>query len=185
MDAVKYIIWSNSSPKKRYYWVIEGDISSYFDTIKHTKLLKCLRRRIKDERVIRLIWKFLRAGVMEGKLFRDTQMGTPQGCIASPLLANIYLHELDRYMEEQHIGLPQREKSERRKRGMGNVIYARYADDFVVMSNGTKERTAELREELRSFLKEELHITLSMEKTKITHITEGFKFLGFWIQRCK
>jgi RNA-directed DNA polymerase len=82
MDAIKCITWSTQESKK-FFWVIEGDISSYFDTINHRKLLKRLRRRIKDEKLLRLIWKFLRAGVMEGKLFRDTTLGTPQGGISA------------------------------------------------------------------------------------------------------
>ena len=99
MDAVKCITWSTQEHKK-YFWIIEGDISSYFDTINHRRLIKILRRRIEDKKIIGLIWKFLRAGIMEKKLFQDTKLGTPQGGIISPLLANIYLHELDKYMEK-------------------------------------------------------------------------------------
>jgi group II intron reverse transcriptase/maturase len=84
LDAIKCITWSTQESKK-FFWVIEGDISSYFDTINHRKLLKLLRPRIKDEKLLRLIWKFLRAGVMEGKLFRDTTLGTPQGGISTLL----------------------------------------------------------------------------------------------------
>jgi len=83
MDAIKCITWSTQESKK-YFWVIEGDLSSYFDTINHEKLVKILRRRVKDERLLHLIWKFLRAGVMEGKLFRDTKQGTPQGGVLTP-----------------------------------------------------------------------------------------------------
>ncbi|MCI0526776.1 MAG: hypothetical protein L0Y56_04890 [Nitrospira sp.] len=82
MDAIKCILWSTQE-RKRYFWIIGGDISSYFDTVNHRKLLKLLRRRIKDKKILRLIWKFLRAGVMEGKLFRDTKIGTPQGGIGA------------------------------------------------------------------------------------------------------
>ena len=95
MDAIKCITWS-AQERKKTCWVIEGDISSYFDTIHHPKLLRLLGRRIKDKKILQLIWKFLRAGVMEKRTFRDTTLGTPQGGIISPLLANIYLHELDR-----------------------------------------------------------------------------------------
>ena len=89
MDAIKCIIWSTQENKK-YFWVIEGDISSYFDTINHRRMMQILKQHIKDKRVLDLIWKFLRAGVMEKKLFRDTKCGTSQGGIISPLLANIY-----------------------------------------------------------------------------------------------
>jgi RNA-directed DNA polymerase len=83
MDAIKCIMWSTTE-RKKYFWVIEGDISSYFDTIHHGQLMKLLRRKIKDERLLSLIWKFLRSGVMERKLFRDTELGTPQGGIITP-----------------------------------------------------------------------------------------------------
>jgi hypothetical protein len=119
---------------------------------------------------------------MEGKLFRDTKLGTPQGGIISPLLANIYLNELDRYMGK-YTGLSSKEKTRRRKQGQANFAYVRYADDFVVLCNGTKKQAEELKEELYTFLKENLRLNLSKEKTKITHLNDGFKFLGFRIQR--
>jgi RNA-directed DNA polymerase len=182
MDAVKCILWSTQAHKK-FFWVIEGDIASYFDTIHHRRLMKILRRRIRDEKLLRLIWKFLRAGVMERKLFRDTKRGTPQGGIISPLLANIYLNELDRYMRK-HAGLSKVERARRRKQRLSNFVYIRYADDFVVLCNGTKQQAGELKEELYQFLGERLRLKLSREKTRITHLNDGFQFLGFWIQRC-
>jgi len=181
MDAIKAILWSTNE-RKKFFWVIEGDISSYFDTINHKKLLKLLGRRVKDEKILRLTRKFLRAGVMEGKLFRDTKLGTPQGGIVSPLLANVYLSELDKYMT-RHTNLPRKDRRIRRKQGKGNYAYIRYADDFVVLCNGTKEEAEGLKEELYTFLQQALRLTLSKEKTKITHLNDGFKFLGFWIQR--
>jgi RNA-directed DNA polymerase len=181
MDAIKCITWSTQEHKK-YFWVIEGDISSYFDTINHKKLLKLLMRRIKDRKILRLIWKFLRAGVMEKKLFRDTKLGTPQGGIISPLLANIYLHELDRYMK-RYTDIPQKGKTERRRQGQANYVYVRYADDFVVLANGRREEAEGLKEELCTFLKESLSLTLSKDKTKITHLNDGVKFLGFEVIR--
>jgi RNA-directed DNA polymerase len=173
--------WSTQENKK-YFWVIEGDISSYFDTINHRRMMQILRQHIKDKRVLDLVWKFLRAGVMEKKLFRDTKCGTPQGGIFSPLLANIYLDRLDRYMG-RYTALPQREKTKRRKQGLSNYVYNRYADDFVVVCNGTKDQAEALREELHGFLKADLKLNLSLEKTKITHLNDGFKYLGFWVQR--
>jgi RNA-directed DNA polymerase len=145
-------------------------------------MMQILRQRIKDKRVLDLIWKLLRAGVMEKKLFRDTKRGTPQGGIISPLLANIYLNRLDRYME-RYTALPQEEKAKRRKKGLSNYVYNRYADDFVILCNGTKAQAEALREELYDFLKTDLKLNLSLEKTKVTHLNDGFKYLGFWIQR--
>jgi len=181
MDAIKYIIWSTTELKK-FFWIIEGDISSYFDTINHEKLVQLLRKRVKDEWLLKLIWKYLRAGVMEGKLFRDTKQGTPQGGIVSPLLANIYLHELDAYME-QHTALSTKDKTVRRKQGKGNYTYVRYADDFVVLCNGTRVEAETMKEELYEFLKNSLKLNLSKEKTKVSHLNDGFLFLGFRIQR--
>ena len=181
MDAISCVVWSTIA-NKRFYWVVEGDISSYFDTINHRNLIGILRQRIKDKKLLRLIWKFLRAGIMEKKLFRDTKLGTPQGGIISPLLANIYLNELDKYMRK-YTGLSQHEKTRRRKQGLANFVYIRYADDFVVLSNGTEKQAEELKEELHTFLKEKLRLNLSGEKTKITHLNAGFNFLGFKIQR--
>lgn len=181
MDAISAIRW-NTQETKKFFWVIEGDISSYFDTINHRKLIKIIRRRIRDEKVIRLIWKFLRAGVMEGKLLKETKHAIPQGGILSPLLANIYLNELDQYML-RYSALSQWEKTKRRKQAMGNVAYIRYADDFVALTNGTKAQAEVIKEELYQFLKEKLRLNLSKEKTKITHLNDGFVFLGFKLQR--
>jgi RNA-directed DNA polymerase len=182
MDAIRYIQWSITEQKK-FFWIVEGDISSYFDSIHHPKLIRLVGRRIKDKKILHLVWKFLRSGVMEKRTFRETTLGTPQGGIISPLLANIYLHELDKYME-RYTSLPHKEKTKRRAQGLGNFTYARYADDFVVLCNGTKNQAESLREELHRFLKTTLRLELSKEKTKITHANDGFKFLGFWIQRC-
>jgi len=181
MDAIKCIIWSTQESKK-CFWVIEGDISSYFDTIHHGKLLKLLRRKTEDEKLLSLIWKFLRAGVMERKLFRDTRLGTPQGGIVSPLLANVYLHELDRYVE-RYTALSPLEKTKRRRKGLANYVYVRYADDFVILCNGTRAQAEEMREEIGNFLASKLRLTLSMEKTRITHLNDGFDFLGFTVRR--
>jgi RNA-directed DNA polymerase len=180
-DAVAYI-GLRLTKSSTYGWIIEGDIQSFFDTIDHPKLMKLLGRRIKDKRILTLIWKFLRAGVMERGNLRNTMLGTPQGGIVSPLLANIYLHELDKYMERL-TDLPSKQRKQRKRRGQANFLYTRYADDFVVLCDGTKEQAEEMRQELKKFLTTELKLTLSMEKTKITHVGEGFRFLGFWIER--
>jgi RNA-directed DNA polymerase len=181
MDAIKCILWASREPRK-YFWVIEGDISSYFDTIHHRKLIKILRRRIADEKILTLLWKFLRAGVMERTVLQATDKGTPQGGIISPLLANVYLHELDKYME-RYTAIPTRDKYQRRQMGLPNVVHVRYADDFVVMCNGTKAQTGWIKEEIANFLRDQLDLTLSPEKTVITHLNRGFEFLGFRIKR--
>jgi group II intron reverse transcriptase/maturase len=175
MDAVAHL-WP--CLQKGYHWVIEGDISSYFDTIHHRKLTKRLKRRVADGRLLDLIWQFLRAGVVERGRFQGTELGTPQGGIISPLLANVYLHELDSYLEPL-LRFSQVEKARRRRHGKANFAYARYADDFVILCNGTREQAYAMREEVNRFLAEKLRLTLSLEKTKVTHLEDGFDFLGF------
>ena len=81
-------------------WFIEGDIKSFFDNIDHAVLIGILRRQIHDEYFIALIWKFLKAGYLEDWIFHRTYSGTPQGSIISPILSNIYLNELDRYIKQ-------------------------------------------------------------------------------------
>src|SRR5262249_4037414 len=114
--------------------------------------------------------------------FGGRYLGTPQGGIISLLLANVYLHELDKYMEK-YTGLARNETRVRRAQGLANYTYIRYADDFVILCNGTKGQAEEVREEVRNFLTTELRLTLSMEKTKVTHLSDGFEFLGFKIRR--
>jgi RNA-directed DNA polymerase len=118
MDAIKRIKLYTIE-RNKYFWVIEGDIASYFDTVHHRKLMKLLGRRIQDRDLLDLIWKFLKAGVMERTLFLDTSKGVPQGGIVSPLLANVYLHELDQYMAT-HTDLSKTEKDRRRQSGQAN-----------------------------------------------------------------
>jgi RNA-directed DNA polymerase len=183
MDAIAVIMPLFNTSNKHYY-VIEGDIRSYFDTVHHRKLLSLIKRRIADKDIIDLIWKFLKAGVMEGQLFAKTEQGVPQGGICSPLLANIYLHELDKWAEEKW-DLTRSKRQMRRAAKIGNYKMIRYADDFVVVSNGTLAEVRAAKEELKDFLRTSLHLELSEEKTKITHINDGIDFLGFHIQRVK
>lgn len=183
MDAIA-VIMSLTNSSQRYYYVIEGDIKSYFDKVHHRKLLSILKERIADKDIIDLIWKFLKAGVMEDGLFARTEAGVPQGGIISPLLANIYLNEFDKWAEKKWVLSPH-EQQKRRKAGLGNYRLARYADDFVILSNGGIEGVKQAKQEVKDFLENELHLQLSEEKTLITHVNDGFDFLGFHIQRCK
>jgi RNA-directed DNA polymerase len=182
-DAVAYIGARLMTRRSTGYgWIVEGDIEKFFDTINHRKLMRLIRRRIKDTKILSLIWKFLRAGVMEEGNFRHSTLGTPQGGIVSPLLANIYLHELDKYME-CYADAPRKERRKQKRQQRANFLYVRYADDFVVLCDGTKEEATAMRQELHEFLKADLELELSLEKTKVTHVQEGFEFLGFLIDR--
>jgi len=182
-DAISYIgNRLTGTSGKSYQWVIEGDITSYFDTIPHRRLIKAIKKRVADRDIRDLLWKFLRAGVMYQDKFCETLTGTPQGGIISPLLANIYLHALDRYMESNYLTLTKAVRAHRREKGKANFLYVRYADDFVVLCNGTKAQAHEMKEELSNVLNQ-MGLMLSEEKTKVTHITEGFDFLGYRIIR--
>jgi len=167
---------------KGYQWVIEGDITSYFDAIPHKKLMKAVKQRIADGKIRNLVWKFLRAGVLEKGELKETLTGTPQGGIISPLLANIYLQKLDRYMESEYLHLSTNARHRRRIQGKGNFLYVRYADDFIVLCNGMKAEALAMKEEL-SIVLDQMGLKLSEAKTKVTHRTEGFTFLGYKIIR--
>jgi RNA-directed DNA polymerase len=104
--------------------------------------------------------------------------------VVSPLLANIYLHELDKYIETKYLSLTEWQRAKRRKEGKGNILYVRYADDFVVLCNGTKAEAQAIKQELGELLST-MGLTLSEDKTKVTHTTEGFDFLGYRVIRSR
>lgn len=181
MDCI-YIFYSRVHTQNKYFWAIEGDIRKCFDRINHRILLRLIRQRLADRRILALIWAFLKAGLMDDGLFRDTPEGTPQGGILSPLLANIYLHRLDLWWWRKFGSLTKQEKWKRRQAGLGNAILVRYADDFVILWNGTHRDALALCDELQQFLWDELHLELSEDKTRVTHLTDGLDFLGFHIR---
>jgi len=179
-------------------WVIEGDLASYFDTVHHRLLFRCVRRRIADQRFLALLWKLLKAGCIDRGLFRATSEGVPQGGVISPILSNIMLHEFDEWMEANYLSrkvrkdrwawnfgiLKQRPIAVREGRQWKPAVsYCRYADDFVVVVKGTKAHAQAVREACQTFLDDKLKLTLNMEKTHITHVNDGFVFLGHRIIR--
>ncbi len=183
MDAIA-VCYRRINPTQKYYWIIEGDIRSCFDAIDHRKLMKLIRSRIADRKLTNIIYRFLKAGYQEDGVIRKPDMGVPQGGVLSPLTANIYLHQLDRWWSVKY-DLDNRGKAARRRKHLGNFILVRYCDDFIILSNGTKKATEEMKEEVANFLRDELRLELSQEKTAITHATEGFDFLGFNIRKYK
>ena len=183
---------------QRGRWVIEGDLASYFDTVHHRLLLKCVRQRIRDKRFVDLLWRILKAGHIDRGLFRASSEGVPQGGVLSPLLSNIMLHEFDLWLEAKYLNKKARKdrwawnfgiKKERpiaiseNRQWKPAVAYCRYADDFVVIVKGNKAHAEAIREECRMFLEGNLKLTLNMEKTHITHVNDGFVFLGHRIIR--
>lgn len=205
-------------------WFLEGDIKACFDDINHAILVDIMRKKIKDERFLNLIWKFLNAGYQDlDKSRKDSLAGTPQGGIVSPILANIYLHELDEYVEQLRKELekgemkrpnPEYRSLQKRRQYLAKigkintreykdlgvqmrkfpsmdpkdpnfvrVRYVRYADDWVIGIIGPKHLAKEIKEKVRQFLKAELDLTLSEEKTAITSArTSDAKFLGYRIR---
>jgi RNA-directed DNA polymerase len=169
----------------RYQWVLEGDITACFDEIDHTALMDRVRHRIGDKRVLGLVKAFLKAGVLsEDGINRDTDTGTPQGGILSPLLANIALSVLDDHFVEvwQNEMATTAQRKKRRQQGRPNYRLIRYADDFVVVIHGDRADAEALRDEAAGVLAP-AGLRLSETKTTIVHIDEGFDFLGYRIQR--
>ncbi|MGQ2932530.1 group II intron reverse transcriptase/maturase [Sphingopyxis sp.] len=176
-------------PTKRgpsvYRYVIEGDIKGCFDAIDHHVLMERVRKRISDRKVLALIHAYLKAGVMVEGTERHSVTGSPQGGVISPLLSNIYLTAIDeRYgwwtgrPREPTIN-PAARRVRDHKRGRPVLYMVRYADDFVVLVDGTREQAEAEKLALAEFLKTELRMELSMEKTRITDVREGFDFLGY------
>jgi RNA-directed DNA polymerase len=168
--------------RKRVNWVLDADIRGFFDTISHEWLEKFIEHRIGDPRIIALIRKWLKAGVMEEEQWRLSDEGTPQGGIISPVLANIYLHyAFDQWVQQW-----------RKQNARGDVIVVRYADDFVVGFEHRQEAErfqVELAERLKKF-----NLELQAEKTRLIEFgryaasnrerrgegkPETFNFLGF------
>jgi RNA-directed DNA polymerase len=183
-DAIAEIHHFTRKPST-YEWVIEGDITACFDNVDHHVLMDLVADRIQDRKVLRLVSAFLKAGVVERHGgFAETLTGTPQGGVASPLLANIYLSVLDRHFARiwnQQMN-PGWRRQYRRRTGRANYRLVRYADDFVVLVHGTRSEAEALKTEIAALLADRLRMTLSAEKTHITHIDDGFVFLGFHIQ---
>jgi RNA-directed DNA polymerase len=178
LDRVQYL----ANKVRKYYWVVEGDIQGCFDNIPHDKLMQTLRKVVADEKLLALIWKFLKAGYEENQVVYHPNTGTPQGGIMSPLLANIYLHEMDKIWQDRYQNITSYQRKKRRQTGQGNIELVRYADDFLIMTNGTKATAETAKAEFAEIL-QEMGLKLSPEKTFITHLNDGLEFLGFHIQR--
>ncbi len=182
-DAVAEIHYYTTG-NRSYEWVFDGDIKACFDEIDHAALMGRVRGRIADKRVLGLIRAFLKAGVLsEDGLNRDTRTGTPQGGILSPLLANIALSVLDEHFTTKWEALgPEWTRAKHRRAGGATMKLIRYADDFVVLVHGHRADAEALFGEVADVLAP-MGLRLSTEKTHLTHIEDGFDFLGWRIQR--
>lgn len=142
-------------------WVIDLDLSKFFDTVNHSKLLQLLSDRIADGRVISLIHRFLRAPISEdGKVGKKNTIGTPQGGVISPVLANVLLNELDQLLDSR------------------GIKFVRYADDMVIFC-GSKKAVERILANVTSFIEKKLFLKVNTDKTKILHACEETQFLGF------
>ena len=213
-------------------WIVEGDIKACFDSFDHQTLINILRRRIHDEHFIGLMWKFLKAGYMEQWEYRDSYSGTPQGSGMSPILANIYLSELDAFVDNYkadfQVGERRRKVDKEYSKAQCKCIrlktkisesndrtaavkmfklaqkerltipsypiidpnykrlqYNRYADDFVIGVIGSKADAENVKSAITDFLKDKLKLTLSDEKTKVTHSGEMIRYLGYDFTVCR
>ena len=147
----------------RKWWVVDADIEGFFDNVDHEILKGLVRRRISDRRVLKLIDQWLRAGVVIEGQRHETRCGVPQGGVISPLLANIYLHTLDRWWTDRHAGVGQ---------------LHRYCDDFVLVC-GSRQAAQQARDLVTGFLRR-LRLTLHAGKTRMVDMgADGFDFLGF------
>lgn len=146
--------------KLGYKVILDADIKGFFDNILHEVIMKLVANKIADGNILRIIYRFLKAGVMEDGVFHKTTKGTPQGGVISPLLANIVLDVLDK------------------KLAAAGYVFVRYADDFIVLAKSRPE-LEEAETLVRQVVEEELGLQLSKEKTKVTSFHEGFDFLGF------
>ncbi len=142
-----------------YVWAVEMDLEKFFDTVSHSKLIEVISRTIKDGRVVSLIHKYLRAGIVIGDSLEPSEEGVPQGGPLSPLLSNIMLNELDKELEHR------------------GHKFVRYADDIVILckSRRSAERTLE---SIIIFVEKRLFLKVNREKSRISHIS-GIKFLGY------
>lgn len=200
-------------------WFIEGDIRGCFDNLDHTVLMSILREKIHDNRFLRLIENLLKAGYLEEWKYHGTFSGSPQGGIVSPILANIYLDRLDKFVERTLI--PAYTRGDERKPNpeymrlygrsrylarlgrtqesralfqrvqqlpsrllndpdFRRLKYVRYADDFLLGFVGTRQEAEAIKHQLMEFLREQLRLELSPDKTLITHArSEKARFLGY------
>ncbi|MCM3728701.1 reverse transcriptase domain-containing protein [Neobacillus cucumis] len=131
-----------------YRVVVDCDLKSYFDTINHQKLMEYLKAFIQDKVILKLIWKFLKSGILENGLTKPTEFGAPQGGVLSPILSNVYLNQLDKELE---------------KRGHK---FVRFADDFSIYVKSERAGHRVIKS-ITKYLEQELKLTVNRTKSKV------------------
>lgn len=147
---------------KQDRYVLDADIKGFFDNIPHAVIMNLVSEKVADGNILTLLQRFLTAGVMEDGVFKPTAIGTPQGGVISPLLANIVLNQLDWALDE------------------AGYRFVRYADDFVITCS-TSQQAQEALLLVTQVVETELGLKLSPEKTHITTFGKGYEFLGFFL----
>ena len=142
-----------------YKYVVDLDLERFFDTVNHSKLIEILSRTIKDGRVVSLIHKYLRCGIMNNGLFEANKEGTPQGGPLSPLLSNIMLNELDKELESR------------------GLRFVRYADDAMIFCK-SKRAAMRVKESITRYIEKSLYLKVNKEKTIVSYV-RGVKYLGY------
>ena len=167
--------------QRHFTWVIEGDVKACFDEISHKAILQALREKVMDSKFLKLTRLFLKTGVEIDGIVHPNEKGVPQGGTISPLLANVVLNKLDWFLHEKSTqGLAGRRAAYHQQ---PNLRFVRYADDWCVLTTRVSKRYAQmLREQIRKFLADKFNLQLSEEKTKVTHVRDGFNFLGFHLK---
>lgn len=194
-------------------WYIEGDIDQQFPTLNHNILISIIKTKVDDQAFIDLLYKYMKVGYGENlKKVTPMQIGVIQGGIFSPILANIYMNPFDEWVESHLMsifntgnkreknpeyfkkyyqdGLKVKDKSIRSILTMDpsyrRMYYFRYADDFIIGVDGSKEDCEKLKNEINAFLQNKLNMVLNLKKTKITNATKDYaKFLGYRIHKTK
>ncbi|MDN4067656.1 group II intron reverse transcriptase/maturase [Paenibacillus vini] len=174
-----------------YHWIVEGDISKFFDNVNHNILLRKLwNMGIRDRRILMILKHMLKAGIMDE--FRTNEIGTPQGGIISPLLANVYLHKMDSWItrewENKRTKIAYKNRNKKfdalhLRSNLKPVYLVRYADDWVLITK-SKASAEKWRRKVSTYLNSNLKLQLSEEKTLITNIaSRSIKFVGFEYKR--
>ncbi len=182
-----------------YHWVVEGDIKGAFDTHSHDKLIKQMDRMVSDNYFRSITTKWLKTGIYFDNEYTFPKEGTPQGGVMSPLLFNVGMHPFDEWMFEhfpdkwtfeflrsRDAGIPYLDalpktwsgmKDRMKRLGQHSVRYHRFADDFVILAT-SRTKAEDIKHKLESAIPDLTGMELSREKTKVTHASKGFTFLG-------